>query len=83
MSNLSILDRNILLGLEEESQDFYLKLRDKFGPLRAEQMTWEWEKVRNILDVALPIAVEMHGTTDAVKDDLLKFIKTRHINRFT
>ena len=88
MSNLSILDRNIVhafgaLDNAEEVERFYLDCRDKVGPLKAEAMAHEWGELHRFCSPLLrghikrlPHGIE--GSGDA--KDVLGFMEKRYFN---
>ena len=82
MSNLSILDHNVLAGLSEPAHGYYLRLRDRLGPLSAERAAWEWETVLTFLNLAIPIAMKGYGSkADNVRLSLIEFFETRMLNK--
>lgn len=81
VSNLSILDQNILAGLSPASQDYYLKQRDAIGPRAAERAAWDWEVINSFLAFALPKAASLYGEkADHVAPDLIRFFEVRALN---
>jgi hypothetical protein len=81
MSNLSILDHNIIHSLEaydcaEECEDIYLRHRH-LGPLNAERMADRWGMVGDRLTPMLEAARRIAGCDDnGVRD----FIRVRFEN---
>lgn len=79
MSNLSILDRNIIHGLaSEDAENMYLRARDKVGPYAAEQIAYEWLWVASMVRSLLEDCAKVHEM-DA-DESLFQFIATRYFH---
>ena len=77
MSNLSILERNIIHAIDDDlAESAFLKAREFCGPLAAEAYALEYKAISNFLVPALLCAGGPHPTADLV--DLEQFIMKRH-----
>lgn len=78
MSNLSILDRNIIAGLDsEEAEAAYLRARDRAVPLVAEMFAYEARDLVVVIKPALAASARTYGLAD-VPTGLLDFMLNRH-----
>lgn len=80
MSNLPIMDRNIIHGLASEvATASFLRARDRVGSAAAEAFAYEVRHLVDFLDAPLMSASAAHEL-ESVPDGLLKFILDRHWN---
>ncbi|MDR7032408.1 hypothetical protein [Mesorhizobium sp. BE184] len=78
MSNLSILQRNIIEGLDcEIAAKAFLRACDRTSVLAAEDFAYEVRRLVVFHSFALPLAASGHGL-EQVPDGLLPFILERH-----
>ena len=89
MSNLSILEQNILLGIEsEEGQKLFLKFKDR-DVLKAERCAWELDRLVPWIDWLLPLSCRalidqqpnnphLNRDVEEVFAGVKKFILDRH-----
>lgn len=76
MSNISILDRNIIAGLaDDDAETMFLRLRDDHGSLGAERLAYAWQRIRLFVT---PIIAERLPEDKALS--LVKFIRERFYN---
>jgi hypothetical protein len=77
MSNLSILQRNIVHGLDcEDAETVFFRACAVMPALKAEKIAYEYRNVSRFLDFALPIASANCGVE--VPHDLRSFIRERY-----
>lgn len=82
MTNLSILDRNIIHAMDDDDAELtFLRARDKLGSLRAEHLAYEWIFLRGVLKPIIEkVADDFEATTSEndVAEHVLSFIRERH-----
>lgn len=82
MSNLSILERNIIQGLgryddPEDVEHVFLKARDRLGTFEAETKANDWGRVSDAIRPMLNAASKSHGVGDV---GVMEFVRARLIN---
>lgn len=77
MSNLSILQRNMLSTMSEEAQALYLRgcERDEWAACQA---GWDWDIVSTVLDPMFNAVMAIHGCPD---HGVREFVKERVYRR--
>jgi hypothetical protein len=92
MSNLSVLEQNICLGIEsEEAQAIFLRWKDR-DVLKAERCAWGWDILAPWMDFLLPLAdrtlreqrpdnPHFVATSEKAISELRTFMRTRHERR--
>lgn len=78
--NLSILERNICAGFDDEQEDLFLRLMPRVGLRIAEDAANAWRPISDLLDVGLPRALMAYGQHPEVEDEVRAFILERFFN---
>ena len=76
MSNLTVLDRNIIAGLaDDEAEAMFFRLRDGHGSLGAERLAYDWQRVRRLV-----ARIVSERLPEDKAGSLLGFIRERFFN---
>lgn len=82
MSNLSILQRNIIHALDDDAAETaFLRACDRVPVQAAERFAFEVRRVSRFLDRVLVAAARDHGAYPEVQADLKRFILERQWHR--
>jgi len=80
MSNLKILELNIMSGIAtEEGKDLFLRGKDR-NILQAEKCAWEWDKIYGFISEIREF-LEQTYTPKAIIE-IIEFIKERQFRRY-
>lgn len=80
MSNHTIFERNVMLGMSDEAADLFGRLLPRIGARVAEYQAQEWDRVRAVLDVAIPAATRICDAPAAVGAEIRTFVRERFFN---
>ena len=79
MSNLSILERNILASIEtEEGQKLFLRGKDK-DISKAERCAWGWDEVSRVISKVRQYLEDTYGIKAV--SEVMEFMKERQFHR--